>query len=424
MARDLSRIDPIELVASTPPAISPSLWSIRLVAAAAFLGIGASITGLLARFCVPVFGAGPSFATGAILFPLLAVAYVWRGEKMGRWTLEEGWRWNVDRLRAGILRREGRRASKCLISGLQAPAWVCLKDEIDEEKRRAYRAAHGRNAGEPPADFRFVVATYPKSGNQQVVAFSDGDTAEWYSTAHFIPCGDGKAVVPTREYMSGGEVDATVPVLLAIVEDLSSGPAGIALELLLKRHGGGQEDRFWIAIRALWFWGLGQLAGSAGLRDIYRPDLRSINLVMQLTGAGKVWHRATDEGHAKTIEDRKRMSSSHRPPKVEIGHVSGGNLNIGSQIHGGQISNTYVAGQSQDEIFDALRKILERSDIPWEAQELEGVRTTLEGAVSQRDATSPRLRRAVGRLLLNVSGSVVVGIIGSAAYEALRAIAT
>ncbi len=414
--RDLSRISPVDLVCRTPLLISPSVPLVYGVAFAIYIVV-----------CVIAFAAlwqlwKPSVAV-VLLGPL---SFLWYGERVGLWAVTKYWCRQLERLVTQISKHEGGRGTECQVSGIAADTWVCYRNDYDQ-KCRAHRAENGgRRAGEPPVTYKLVVAAFPRSGNQRTVAFSNGTTIDWYTTANFIRLEHHFSAKSMLRFPSPGHEIATVAtILLAIVGDLRSDPSGTTIQFLLKRHGHGRdrEEYFWHAVRALCLWGLCRVAAPAGVRTLYGNSLGSLcSTSIRLTHAGESWHDATSEVQAKIAEERARMNPNRRPPKiVSYNYISqnSGIVNVMSDNHGAQTSNAYVASRSDDEVLGALCEILERSDIPWKSRELDGVRQTIEDSVSRRDAASPDLRRAVA-LLLQVCGSIGVGIAGNAAYEVLR----
>lgn len=412
--RDLGRINADELVIRTPPMIAlPNGWVLG-IATIAVLGL-AGIT-----FHVLWSWWRPSVAVVFLAAPLL-VLFAW--DLVGRTIIDWVRSGQIANSSGQILANNTYVGSECDVSGLQSGTWVCLKaDHLDRQ-----RALRGRSNGPLPSVpyvYRLVVAVHPKGTQQKTFGFSDGTSVDWFSTKRAIQMGQQFLPKPFKPRSGGEQLDVAAVILGEIVGSLHENRQGVSLKWLLKDHPDGEEQPFWHAVRCLLLWGLAKPLEEIELQEFYKRDRQSLSdVVLCLTRAGVVWHDSTDEVQ-KDIEEarrRARMDPNRRSPI----NISGGNFhgiqNFASDVSAEQTVNIGASVNGQ-EVLEALRDLLQRSDIPWSSPQLEGARGVVDDVVERQDPTDPRLKRAV-RLILQVCASLGVGIAGSGAYEILRSFA-
>ncbi|MFI5938376.1 hypothetical protein [Actinoplanes sp. NPDC051494] len=301
----------------------------------------------------------------------------------------------------------------CQASGISVNDWVADKS-VFEQQRRDHRLKNGRSAPDPPASYRRVVATFRVNGQAHKMAFADGEV---FSSAPNLNMLKGTSALTMSSdsivYRSVSEpaceaLVVAVTILHEIRDVLTVREIEEAVRSDLRRH-------VTFAIRAAHVWGLIIIRDEMGdeVGSIH-PDLGIGQFSARITDAGEIWYQCSDEARAK----REKAAKVPRSFKIVNQAGSQANINYAEGDISGQTNNFY-SRPTGVEVLDALALVLKHEELPW-ADRLEHVRPVLEQAVSSGDIDESGLRRAV-RQLLEVSGAIVVGVMGNTVYDTLKA---
>lgn len=287
---------------------------------------------------------------------------------------------------------------------IKAGNWVYLRNEYKP----------GRSGDPPP--YRLLVATFPLSGSEQAVAFSDGTGLIWNQRSKVLVA-DCPQIATLRERAANDAMRNAAVMLGKIFELLDRNDSGQSIESMTAHLGDNCELDIFRALVVASSWSLIKLSGKGRLRRNARSYGK---LIAQLTEAGQYWHQAPSGFKPGHDTGRKNVPKGPgRQQSIRIENPSGSTIIVA----GGNISKPYTSTAQNVQISDSqlllcLREILDLQEIPWSDSELVDVRRVIQEALTERNPRKPELKRKLVKLQ-SVCGEVLVGMLSSGAYQLL-----
>jgi hypothetical protein len=409
-----NRLEPIDLVSRIPFQLDPRGLVVFCLAALIIVMPNAALLGVLWQLWEPA--ALLSLITGGLT--------AWKlGQPITSWCARTCEVFYFRRLRQLHEHKEATQGRENRVGGVTPGTWVCLRD-AHIERGKEHRRRHGRQAGNPPVSYTLVIATIELSGVERELAFSDGSALVWHPASPVIQRDLTTKRQSWVQYANQDQLTDAESALTALTEILAE-----TAEAPIDEVVGKLALRFanTVLVHALctgFTWGIVACKNMDYFRLLATLRAMDTSLnerlgdpIVQLTNAGHVWYECTAQAQAAKLRGDRMSRDKKRAPSI-IFEASVGNFNYAEGDISGQTTN-YYGVVSTDQVVSALEVMLKRTDVPWQSEELAGVRPVIEEAVARRTTTQAGLRPAVAKLVGMIE-NIGLGLAGNAVFEVLK----
>jgi hypothetical protein len=317
--------------------------------------------------------------------------------------------------------RYGPRGRITAANSIRAGTWVCNEKEY-AHIRKEHNSANGRSAPAPPVPYKLVLATYELNARQQVVAFSDGTSVTWYTTANVI-IEDSPEIETLRDYCEDEIIRQLAYKTEQLIELLDENESSASLLSMAARLEAGGDERQMIAlaqaIMVALQWNLVTATPArqqTSLTSGGRED--ADDALIKLRQAGQDWNLASPKFQPLQVKARRNVCADlENSPSIKI-HTFAGILNVGKKISGSHSSWVHQTQISDAAILSCLEEILNSQQILWAEPDLSEVRRIIQEALVQQNPRAPGLRQAVIKLG-GLCGDLLKGVLSNGAYAVL-----
>jgi hypothetical protein len=301
--------------------------------------------------------------------------------------------------------------------------WVCHGKDYEHTKA-IHRASFGPSDGPPDATYNLLVATVRKSGNEQLLSFSDGSVRVWNPRAQVFELETPIPDYPVRADRPQELFNEAATVLEAVIRLLYGASDGrLSIEdFSVSLSNYYSWDAFIRCLTVAEWWGLIEADHVDMEGSLKAPDTSSGPTII-ITEAGRVWHEASETiqrqfqrtGKGSNVKERGGSS-----PSFHIGGDFTGVIQVAKGDIKGRSKYSVSARKANDEEFlSALAEVLTLREIPWNTPSLEEVRQVIQDAIAERDPHKPRMKWAISKLF-QVCEGLAVGVTGNAIFDTLR----